>query len=215
MYCATTTLRAWTPNIGTDAFFVAVTITVVEQAIRREEKRRVRPRVESAMYHTRLAMKMFAESVVIDYSGTHLHTFRPVERDMLDFLEQWLADADNKDACSAPIDGTYSLVMHAGAELGNFLRDLRQHDRDVMEPDLIRALDDYLWLGAQQWDDDALVRVRSIRPRSTGKLCSRRAHRRERGEEVRRGAAAERQARADHLRGPHLARRRGAQPPHA
>jgi hypothetical protein len=148
-YCATSTLRAWTPNIATDAFFVAVTITVVERAIRREARRRLQPRIESVMYHARMAVKMFASSIVIDYSGTHLHTFRAVERDMLEFFDQWLADADNKDACSMPIDSTYSLVIHAGAELGNFLRDLRNLDREVMELELIRALDDYLWLGAQ------------------------------------------------------------------
>ncbi len=149
MYSATSTLRAWTPNIATDAFFVAVTITVVERAIRREARRRLQPRVESVMYHTRMQMKMFASSVVIDYSGTHLHTFRPVEQDMLAFLEQWLADQDTKDACSAPIDSTYSLVVHAGTELANLLREMREHDREVMEPDLVRAMDDFLWLGAQ------------------------------------------------------------------
>jgi hypothetical protein len=96
MYCVTSALRAWTPNIATDAFFVAVTITVVERAIRREARRRLQPRVESVMYHTRMQMKMFASSVVTDYSGTHLHTFRPVDQDMLAFLEQWLADQDRQ-----------------------------------------------------------------------------------------------------------------------
>lgn len=41
------------------------------------------------------------------------------------------------------------LVLHQGVELGNALRAYRELDRDVMEPELVRAIDDYLWHGAQ------------------------------------------------------------------
>lgn len=145
-------LDAWAPNLATEAFAIALTIAVVERIVRREDRRRLQPRVESAMHALRQEFRRFVDGVTVDYAGTHLHSFRPLPRDALEFLDQWLADKDKQDACHAPRRGDpeqLPLVLHQGIELGKALVHYRELDREVMEPELVRAIDDYIWLGSQ------------------------------------------------------------------
>jgi hypothetical protein len=147
-------LDAWAPNLATSAFTIAVTVTVVERIVRREARERLRPRVESAMDALRQEFRAFLSGVTVDYAGTHLHTFRPLPRDALDFLDQWLEDKAAQDACDVPggaddvLQGR-PLVVYKGDELGKALLHYRELDRDVLEPEVVRAIDDYLWLGVQ------------------------------------------------------------------
>jgi len=145
-------LDAWAPNLATEAFATALTIAVVERIVRREARRRLQPRVESVMHALRQELRSFVDGIAVDYARTHLHSFQPLPRDALDFLDQWLADKDAQDACHAPTRGDpvqLPLVLHQGIELGKALRHYRESDREVMEPELVRAIDDYIWLGSQ------------------------------------------------------------------
>jgi hypothetical protein len=149
-YALTATLRSWMPNVATGAFFVAVTITVVERAIRRERRQRLQPRVEYVLDRLRWDLRSFLESLVVDYSGTHLGTFKPVPRDAIAFLDFWLVEKEHQDACHTPLeDSPLPLVLHAGFECANALRRSRDNDREVMEAELVRAIDDYWWHAGQ------------------------------------------------------------------
>jgi hypothetical protein len=143
----------WMPNFGVEALAIAATITIVERIIRREASDRLRPRAESTMRGLRVEFRQFLSGVTIDYAGTHLHSFRPLARDSLAFLDQWLADKDAQDACQARTwdeeRNQPPLVVHQGVEFAKALRAYRELDREVMEPELVRAIDDYLWLGSQ------------------------------------------------------------------
>src|SRR5262249_14564475 len=104
------------------------------------------------MLSLRHEFQSFLSNVEVDYAGTHLHTFRPLERDALDFLDQWVADKPKQDACSRPVPGddgepVRSLVLYGGFELGKGLARYRELDRGGMEPGGVRAIDDFLWLG--------------------------------------------------------------------
>jgi hypothetical protein len=149
----TDALDDWAPNFAAEALSIAATIVIVERIVRHEDRERLRPRVESAMAALRQEFRKFLHAITVDYAGTHLHTFRPLPADALSFLDQWLADKDAQDACPTPIRDddrvVFSLVLHEGIELGKGLVGWRELDRDVMEPEVVRAIDDYVWHGAQ------------------------------------------------------------------
>jgi hypothetical protein len=146
-------LNDWGPNIAAEALSIAATIVIVERIVRHEARARLLPRIENAMDALRWEFRDFVHGVAVDYAGTHLHTFRPLPGDALAFLDQWLADKDAQDACQATTwnedRDSLPLVLHQGNELGKALRHYRELDREVMEPELVRAIDDYLWLGLQ------------------------------------------------------------------
>jgi len=149
----TDALDDWAPNAAVEALSIAATIVIVERIVRHETRARVRPRIESASDALRQEFHSFLYGITVDYAGTHLHTFRPLPRDALAFLDQWLADKDKQDACQTTLRedrGELPLVLHQGIELGKALRHYRELDREVMEPELVRAIDDYIWHGTQR-----------------------------------------------------------------
>jgi hypothetical protein len=72
LWCTTDSLRAWIPNITVGALTVALTITVVERAIRQEARNRLLPRLEGALSTIGSDFQMMLLAVVRDYSSTHL-----------------------------------------------------------------------------------------------------------------------------------------------
>jgi hypothetical protein len=138
------------PNVATALAVLAVTVSAVEWIVRREAQRRMRPRVEIVMTDLRLRLSSFAHSVAMEYGGTHLWTFRPIPKDVIAFLDHWLEECDRYDACDVREDGPpRSPVVDAAIELGRTLNAVRERDREVMEPELVRAIDDFLWRGVQ------------------------------------------------------------------
>jgi hypothetical protein len=146
-------LDDWAPNIGVEALAIAATIVIVERIVRHEARRRLLPRIESVIDGLRSELRDFLSGITVDYASTHLNTFRPLERDSLDFLDQWLAEKDAQDSCQWLSDprrrSELPLVLHQGVRLGRALRAYRELDREVMEPELVRAIDDYIWHGWQ------------------------------------------------------------------
>jgi hypothetical protein len=161
-------LDAWAPNLATEAFAIAVTIAIVERIVRREARERLRPRLESAMDGLRQEFRNFVDGVTWDYAATHLHTFRPLPRDALDFLDHWLAGKEAQDACAVPVPDDprvqTSLVLYHGVELGKALIRYRELDREVMEPEVVRAIDDYIWHGFQHGQVGFELARRSANP---------------------------------------------------
>src|SRR4051812_4445158 len=65
-------LDAWMPNILTGLLAVAATITFVEWIVREERRRRLRPRIDSALSHLGWALGQFAAMVAMDSRQTQL-----------------------------------------------------------------------------------------------------------------------------------------------
>jgi hypothetical protein len=164
----TEALDDWAPNIAVEALSIAATITIVERIIRHEARERLRPRIESAMDGLRQEFLKFVHGLAWDYAATHLHTFRSLPRDALAFLDHWLAEKDAQDACQVPVPDDkrveISYVLYEGLEMGNALRIYRELDRDVMEPEVVRAIDDYLWHGVQNGRTLYVIAGRSSDP---------------------------------------------------
>jgi hypothetical protein len=142
-------LDAWAPNVGVGALSIAATLLVVERIVQHEARRRLWPRVELLMRSLRMEFFLFLQAMTVDYGGTHLNNFRPIKRDCLDFLDQWLTEKDTQDACQVSYEDDRPIVIQHGALLGKALRAYRDQDLDVMEPALVRAIDDFMWHGWQ------------------------------------------------------------------
>jgi hypothetical protein len=137
-------LDGWMPNIVVGLVFLAATITVFEWVLRRDATRRLGPRLERLREGLRLHIEGFCEIVAIDYQLRGGRVALP--RDMLVFLDLWLADVDRPD--TDPRSPYVLPVIGLGVELEGALRKYRADDLDIMEPELVRAIDDFVEKGA-------------------------------------------------------------------
>jgi hypothetical protein len=138
--------REWAPNIAVAAFGLAITITVVEWIVRNEARRRLKPRTEQVISRMRFDLTSLIEAIVIDYAGTHVDTFREIPASSMAMINQWLADQDREDQERQPLPGdTYPMLILEGMEFLRQLEIARSRDRDVMEPELVAAIDDINW----------------------------------------------------------------------
>lgn len=143
-------LRAWTPNIATSALSIAITITVVAWIVRHEARTRIRPRVERTLYWMGLGFRGFLSAIAIDYAGTHHRTFKAIPATATELIELWLAEQGNEDVPRRRLEGERLPMLVAEAR--EYTRELEQHrerDVDVLEPDLVRAIDDFGWQTGQ------------------------------------------------------------------
>jgi hypothetical protein len=137
-------LDAWMPNIVTGLVVLAATVTIFEWILRRDETRRLEPRLERLRAGLRGNLKTFCEIVATDYKIRG--GVSPVPKDMLVFLDWWLADQGRPE--TDPQSPYVLPVIKLGAELTAALQQYRAEDRDIMEPSLVRAIDDYVENGA-------------------------------------------------------------------
>jgi hypothetical protein len=144
LWLTTDGLRAWIPNITVGAVTVALTITVVERAIRREARNRVQPRVDGAISSIGIEFQMMLLAVVRDYSSTHVDAFESVPKDGVEMIELWLGGQDEIDAPRVRSDDDEVPALLSSARVfADQLERARERDRDVLEPALIRAMDDF------------------------------------------------------------------------
>jgi hypothetical protein len=133
----------WATNVAVEAFSLAATVLIVEWVLRLERRAHLRPRVERVLYDIGLDFRLLMSSVILDYAATHLDTYRPLPSEAVAVLDQWIADHDREDEPRRPIRGeTVPTLLLSATEFSQRLLWFRETDRDVMEPDLVRAIDD-------------------------------------------------------------------------
>jgi hypothetical protein len=142
VWIETNAADAWMPNAATAAVGIGLTITLVEWIIRQETERRLAPRVERVKDGFRSYLETFAEIVAISYAGAHTRSYRPVPADALHFLAQWLEDRAPQELDSGQILGV-PIVLSLGFDLADEVGKSRVEDREVMDPDLVGAIDDF------------------------------------------------------------------------
>jgi hypothetical protein len=145
-YFTTSAADAWAPNVATEAASIAVTIAVVERIVAHQGRDRPRPRTERAIYWMGLDLRVFSSSIALDYAGTHLHTFKPIPNDVGELCNFWLGAQDEADAGHVPLPGEHYPVLVASAI--EFYDDVKRHadpNREILEPELIRAVEDLSW----------------------------------------------------------------------
>jgi hypothetical protein len=133
--------QAWLPNIATMFLGLALTVWLVAWIVRREETRRLLPRVGRALAHIQVEFVEFVRAVALDYLTTHAEP-KLLPGDALDVLDLWLHEQRSADLPHLELwPGGFTL-----RELGLiFVEQVDQYDardRDVLEPSLIAAIRD-------------------------------------------------------------------------
>lgn len=135
-------LTAWMPNVVVGALTVALTITVIDRAFRREAQRRLKPRVDDALWRIGSNFRSLVFGVAIDYAATHVDNFKPIPADASAMMAHWLANADDANSASLGAAGEEPLLIQEAESFVEPLEIIRERDREVLEPDLVRAMDE-------------------------------------------------------------------------
>jgi hypothetical protein len=171
MHERTSVATEWMPHIAAGAATIGLTVTIVDLILRREAEERLRPRRELAFRKAAIALWDCLEWIAYDYVETHVGTFIPIPEKALDLLDFWLTEQPNEDTertnqvelrtalmstleqvpgvdretLARAIDqkvGTKPKLLGETATLMGVLESLRESDRDVLPPALVRAIDD-------------------------------------------------------------------------
>lgn len=135
-------LGSWGPNVATSAFTVALTITLIDRLVRREETERLAPRTTRALYTIGLGFRGLLGYIVFDYVLTHTD-WDVIPTDGVAMIDLWLAGHDTEDVRREVITGEGVPVLLSEAEaFTRRLEDVRNRDRDILEPRLVAAMDD-------------------------------------------------------------------------
>jgi hypothetical protein len=137
------TLAEWAPNIAATSVGLAITITAVEWIVRKEARARLQPRVKPALQEMSLSLLFLTSAIMNDYAQTH----RGIEVDDLPgetvgMCERWFRDRDREDKQRTYLsDDGQPFLIEAGREFAEQLADTRGRSFDVLEPDLVSAID--------------------------------------------------------------------------
>jgi hypothetical protein len=137
-------LKPWMPNVTVGAITVLVTIAVIERVVQREAQRRLQPRIESALREIGIGLRIMVGTVALDYAATHVDNPTPIPGDALEMIDLWLSEQSAEDAGRdrrTQRERLPLLIVNA-REFVSDLERCRERDREVMEPDLVRALDE-------------------------------------------------------------------------
>jgi hypothetical protein len=143
------------------ALTVALTVTIVEAALRREADFRLKPRRDAVMARITSAVAAVLRAIVIDYTQHHLDNFRAIPEDGLAMIDQWHADRETEDntprrAPMRDMDGreiapapNTPMLLDEAIDLSKTLERHRGRDREVLPVDVITAIDEFDWYTGQ------------------------------------------------------------------
>ncbi len=131
---------AWMPNVATSAFFVAVTVTVVERAIQRESARRLAPFRMRALGEIHAEWYTLCECIALDYAETHGVDIDGLPKDVFDRLQTWLDDHESAAPHRIGADGVPALVR-AGLGLVAALRDVQERFGEALEDEVLLEIE--------------------------------------------------------------------------
>jgi hypothetical protein len=135
-------LTAWTPGIAISDLGLASSITVIPGIMRRQSNARARPRLERIFLDTHNALQFLAGHVVIDSAGNSPSQL-PITSDLPYTLHRLLWASMH---CAYRIPSTKESPARFVITARQFARQLEHtsdRDRDILEPRLTQAMDDF------------------------------------------------------------------------
>ena len=132
-------LQAWMPNVVVGALTVAVTITVIEHVIRREEDERIKPHRDDVLRTIGESFTQLLTGIALNYADDPGQDFIPMPADPLEIIELWLLPRGHREQR----DDWIPALIYEGNDFAARLEDHRHRDREVIPLDLIRAIDQY------------------------------------------------------------------------
>lgn len=142
-------LKPWLPNVTVSALTVAATITIVDRIVQREAARRLQPRFESVAHRIGISFKWLLIGIGRDLKQTQPPGVDAGSLDGLRLTETWLeAQADGRvereKARRMPDPHDLPALAGYALDFAETLERQRARDREVLRPDLIRAMDDFV-----------------------------------------------------------------------
>lgn len=131
---------AWMPNVATGAFFVAVTVTVVQWAIQRESDRRLEPFRMRALGEIVAEWRTLCECIALDYAETHGADVDGLPEDIFDRLQTWLDDHESAAPHRIGAAGVPALVR-AGVGLVAALCDVRERFGEALGNEVLLEIE--------------------------------------------------------------------------
>jgi hypothetical protein len=134
--------RAWMPPVVVGALTVAITVTVVERALRNEQRARDKPILDVITTRVELQLMGFIYALLSDYSTTHLDTFKPIPETLVELCDLWL-DGTEDTPRPERAAGAYPYPLQAARDLSNYLNAARAQYAFVIEksPALVSAIE--------------------------------------------------------------------------
>lgn len=127
----------WMPSLVVGALTVAVTVTVIEGAIKREEQNRTKPLRSDVLLRIGESFNGLLVSIALDYAEYPGDVFEPMPSEPLEVIALWLSA---RKAKNLPDDWVPSLIQR-GKEFADRLERHRRRDREVIPLDLITTSD--------------------------------------------------------------------------
>jgi hypothetical protein len=138
-------LKAWAPNVTVGAVTIATTITVIDKALRSEARQRLLPRTEAVIDQVAPALRWVMVGIANDYRDTNPSSL-PSARDAIELADAWLdahSAAREKARTLRRLEDLHPLAGFS-LDLARRLERVRARDREILPPDLIRAIDDFV-----------------------------------------------------------------------
>jgi hypothetical protein len=143
LFVFTDSVDAWMPNVATSALTLAGTITVVERLLRREEQRRLEPRLQGSLNRLGLLFTNFTPQLYNDYLRAHPDD--PIA-DRMDLLDRWLED---EEVLGRSVGGDLRVeqrrrrsIVKFGVGFATEAKKIVDADREVLPPELVAAVDE-------------------------------------------------------------------------
>src|SRR5262249_37586801 len=130
----------WMPEVATSAVFVAITITLIERAARREERHPPGPRLRRLHQDHNGVLGWFAWAVAQEYGDTHDRTFRPLPQPEVGrIFQHWIDGAEDVD-----LPPSQDRIEPGAETLAKALDELRVGNLDLLGPeaDFVIEMDD-------------------------------------------------------------------------
>jgi hypothetical protein len=135
-------LREWTPGFAVSAFVLAASVTVIPAVLRRQADARVRRRVEPVINEIHNSLYLVVEDILVDAAETQPD--QAFDTSDLHEIFDLLCWAHMTCALTIPSSKEHpAQFVLIAREFARQLARTRERERDVLEPDLIRAIDDF------------------------------------------------------------------------
>jgi hypothetical protein len=131
---------AWMPNFGTDFLIIAITLVVIDQVQKRQERQRKRLLLDWIWQEIGAAISDFSIAAQYDYTQTHgAHSYKPPPRDAVESLRQWAEGFDTEDTARVDLASVLRAAKSLSAQINR-----ERLTRELDCPELIIAIERYI-----------------------------------------------------------------------
>ena len=127
----------WAPNVTSEAIFVALAVGVIDRLLKREERDKLRPRLNRIEQIIQVEFARPLEAIAYDYAQAHPIETRPIPLSSLRLIEVWLEGVEGGARSEWGPDERPHVLLKL-EEFASRLDQIRIVDRELLTADLVR-----------------------------------------------------------------------------